>query len=175
VRCWSCAIVAACIAQMARLEHRFYRHGFAAAFATDYAVRQVVQGGKAPRGGLDDNAATVAVIRQADGKTETRKRIERPADRRLAKAQRLGKAPHGVGAGVERHAKKYRGLSRVEIGPIGPNSFSEYILEKGKRGSTVHKQLRFASPGAESRVIFLRAQGEQLRRRIENFLGWRAC
>jgi hypothetical protein len=51
-----------------------------------------------------------------------------------------------VRAGFKRHAKKYRGLSRVKVGPVGPNGFSEYILEKGKRGSTVHKQLRFASP-----------------------------
>ena len=95
---------------------------------------------------LHDDAATIGIVRQANSKAETRQGIQRPAHCRLAEAQRLREAPHGVGSWVKRHAKKYRGLTCIEIGPVGPNSFSEYIPEKGKRGSTVHKQLRFASP-----------------------------
>jgi hypothetical protein len=146
MRGWTSPIIATCIAQRDRLEHRFYRSAFAPPLGPDHPIGEAGKRCKTARSGLHDDASAVALIRHPDGKTQSRQGVERPAHGRFAQTQRLGKTPYSVGTRIKRYAKKYRRLSGVEVGPVGPNGFSEHILEKGKRGSTVHKQLRFASP-----------------------------
>lgn len=99
------------------------------ALAGDDAVAKTSEDSKPPRSRVHQHAAAISFIGNPHRKTKSRQRVKRAAHRRFTQAKSLGETANGVRAWLQRNSQENCGLSYVEIGTIGANSFRQYVFE----------------------------------------------